>query len=249
LKALELDDSLAEAHASLALIKFSYDWDYPAAEREFKRAIELDPNYATAHHWYAHYLSAASRFDEAAAEIQVARQLDPYSVSINTWSGLMYYYQGQYERAEAQLNSIVELDPAFAPFISDDLARVYEQQGNYLAALKEHRLEWTAVGRPQDEESLRNAFLAGGPHAYWRQRLILLQAQNKLGSGSALQLALVCSNLRDREETLRWLEMAYHEHSPWLNFMARDPAFAWLRAEPRFENLESRLGLLASAKP
>ncbi|WP_109488589.1 winged helix-turn-helix domain-containing tetratricopeptide repeat protein [Occallatibacter savannae] len=246
LKALALDDSLAEAHASLALIKFSYYWDYATADEEFRRAIELDPNYATAHHWYSHYLVFAGRFEQALSEIQIARQLDPYSVSINTWSALIYYYQGQYERSAAQFRSTLELDPAFGPFVADDLARVYEQQENYPEAIKEHQLEWTAAGRPKDGELLRNAFLAGGPDGYWRRRVSLLKPVGRSGIGSALQLALVYSHMRDREQTLRWLEYAYQEHSPWINFMARDPEFAWLRTEPQFENLESRIGLLAS---
>jgi TolB-like protein/DNA-binding winged helix-turn-helix (wHTH) protein/Tfp pilus assembly protein PilF len=245
LKALDLDDSLAEAHTSLALIKFSYDWDYPGAEREFKRAIELDPNYATAHHWYAHYLVVACRFDQALIEIQLARQLDPYSVVINEWWSLIYYYQGQYERSAAQLRSIVELDPAFGPRVYDDLARVYEQQGKYPLAIKERQLAFSAAGKAQDGESLAHAFAAGGSEAYWRQRLILPQPETGGGTGSTLSLALVYSHLRHQEETLRVLDRAYQEHSPWVNFMAREPAFEWLRQDPRFKSLKERIGLLA----
>jgi TolB-like protein/Tfp pilus assembly protein PilF len=189
LKALDLDDSLAEAHASLALIKLSYDWDYPGAEMEFKRAIELDPNYPTAHHWYAHYLVVAGRFDEALNEIQLAHQLDPYSATINIWWGLIYYYQGQYERASAQLRSIVELDPGLRSAISNDLAQVYEQQGNDELAVEERQLAFSAAGRPQDGTAVAKAFTEGGPEAYWRERLILLQQTTHRGEARSLTLS------------------------------------------------------------
>ena len=243
LKALDLDDSLAEAHASLALIKLSYDWDYPGAEMEFKRAIELDPNYPTAHHWYAHYLVVAGRFDEALNEIQLAHQLDPYSATINIWWGLIYYYQGQYERASAQLRSIVELDPGLRSAISNDLAQVYEQQGNDELAVEERQLAFSAAGRPQDGTAVAKAFTEGGPEAYWRERLILLQQTTHRGEAPSLTLSLVHSHLRQREETFRSLEQAYQEHSPWLNFMKQEPAFDWLRDEQRLERLAHRIGL------
>jgi tetratricopeptide (TPR) repeat protein len=210
---------------------------------EFKRAIQLDRNYPTAHHWYAHYLVVAGRFDEALNEIQLAHQLDPYSATIDVWWGLIYYYQGQYERASAQLRSIAELDPALRPAVSDDLAQVYEQQGNYERAVDERQRAFSAAGRPQDGAAVAKAFAEGGPEAYWRERLMLLQPPAHRGEALSLTLALVHSHLRQREETLRSLEQAYREHSPWLNFMEREPAFAWLREDARFGKLGHRFGL------
>jgi tetratricopeptide (TPR) repeat protein len=156
---------------------------------EFKRAIELDPNYPTAHHWYAHYLVVAGRFDEALNEIQLAHQLDPYSATINIWWGLIYYYQGQYERASAQLRSIVELDPGLRSAISNDLAQVYEQQGNDELAVEERQLAFSAAGRPQDGTAVAKAFTEGGPEAYWRERLILLQQTTHRGEARSLTLS------------------------------------------------------------
>ncbi len=113
LKALELDGQSAEAHASLALIAQNYDWDWPTAEKEFRRAIELDPNYATGHHWYAEHLAFLGRFDECFAEMQRAMQLDPLSLIIKTDNGVFLYYAGQYERSIAQFQEVMKMEPNF----------------------------------------------------------------------------------------------------------------------------------------
>ena len=113
LRALQLDDSLAEAHASLALIKENYDYDWPGAENEFRRAIQLDPQYATAHQWYAEFLSWQGRFDEAMAESERARQLDPLSLIIAADHATILYYSRQYDSAVKQSQSVFELDPNF----------------------------------------------------------------------------------------------------------------------------------------
>jgi len=243
LKALELDSSLTEAHASLATIKLSFEWDYPGAEREFKRAIELDPNYATAHHWYAHYLVIAGRFDEALTEIQLAHQLDPYSVVINMWWGEIYYYKGDYQRALAQFQSIMELDPALGPMVYDALARMYEQEGNYPQAIAQHQRAFTAAGHPQYGVILANAYNSGGPEPYWRERVRLLQSSGSREYAPALALAVAYARSRNRDAALSSLERAYYEHSPWLNFMEQEPAFEWLRTEPRFQKLAAHLRL------
>lgn len=185
----------------------------------------------------------AGRFDRALTEIQLARQLDPYSVAINAWWSLIFYYQEQYGRAAEQFRSMLGLDPAFGPWVYDNLAQVYEDQGNYPLAIKERQLAFSAAGKPEHGASLAHAFDTGGPEAYWRQRLVLMQPARGGGTEPALALALIHSHLRHRDETLRLLEQAYREHSPWVNFMAREPAFEWLRNEPRFESLEQRIGL------
>src|SRR4029077_12919251 len=113
LRALELDDSLPEAHAALALIVQDYDWDWQTAGKEYRRAIELNPNYATAHHWYAEHLTWLGRFDEALRESERARQLDPLSLIIAADNGATLYYSRQYDRAIAKFRSVRELDPTF----------------------------------------------------------------------------------------------------------------------------------------
>ncbi len=240
LKALQLDSSLAEAHASLALVKTAYDWDYAAAESEFTQAIELNPNYATAHHWYAHYLVIKRRFPEALSEIQLAHDLDPYSLVINGFWCEALYYSKDYERALAQFRSMLDLDPGVKPITYELLARVYEQQGDYAHAAEQRRDELMLSGATQDAESLANAYAQGGAEAYWRKRIELAK---RPPGGSALDLAILYAHQGDRDSALRSLEGAYQEHSPWLNFMACEPAFDSLRADPRFQKLVHQIGL------
>lgn len=240
LNALQLDSSLAEAHTSLALVKTAYEWDYAAAENEFTRAIELNPNYSTAHHWYAHYLVIKRRFPEALNEIQRAHDLDPYSLVINDFWGLALYYSRDYERALAQFRSMLELDPSGKSFVYESLAQVYEQQGDYTRAIEQRRNTLILSGGAQDAASLANAYAAGGAEAYWRKRVEL--AQRTLAA-SALDMAILFAHQGDRDAALKSLQRAYQEHSPWLNFMACEPAFDSLRADPRFQNLAHRIGL------
>ena len=238
LKALQFDDSLAEAHASLATIKLSYDWDYPAAESEFKRAIELDPNYATAHHWYSHYLVVEGRFDEALNEIQLAHQLDSYSGVINYWWGHIYYYRTDYPHALAQFQSMLELEPALAKGAHDAIANIKEQQGLYAEAIQEYRHADPLTGEG-DAVALAKAYALGGAESYWRQRIKMQQAANS----PALHLAITYSRAGNRDATLAVLERDCQQHSPWLNFMAREPAFEWLRTDPRFKKIAVQVGL------
>ncbi|HET7841451.1 MAG TPA: FlgO family outer membrane protein, partial [Terriglobia bacterium] len=134
-KAIELDDSVAEAHASLGYLKLTNDWDARGAEAEYRRALELDPNYVTAHHWYALLLAQTGRPDRAIAEIEMARELDPLSVVINTDSGMILYWARRYDPAVAQLQRALELDPHF-DWAHFWLGRAYEQQGKYDKAIQ-----------------------------------------------------------------------------------------------------------------
>jgi TolB-like protein/DNA-binding winged helix-turn-helix (wHTH) protein len=240
LKASQLDNSLAEAHTSLATIKLSYDWDYAGAENEFIRAIELNPNYSTAHHWYAHYLAVKLRFPEALSEIQKAHDLDPYSLVVNDFWGLTLYYSKDYERALAQFRARLDLDPSQKLTTYGQIARVYEQQGDYARAVENEGNALALSGTAQDAESLANAYAQGGAPAYWRKRIELAQ---RPPATSALELAILYSYEGDRDAALRSLERAYQEHSPWLNFMSCEPAFDSLRADPRFQRLSHQIGL------
>jgi len=132
-RALQLDDHLPEAHVALALILENYDWDWSSAEKEYRRAIELNPNYATAHQWYAEFLTWRGRFDEALRESESARRLDPLSLIIATDRGSIFYFSRQYDRAIEQFQSVREMDPAFgrAHLIAD----AYVQQGRFAEAL------------------------------------------------------------------------------------------------------------------
>jgi TolB-like protein len=137
IRALELDEGLAEAHTSLALIALNYDWDWQAAESGYRRAIQLDPNYATAHHWYAELLAFQGRFDEALAESERARQLDPLSLIIATDRGVILYYARQYDRAIEQLRAVLDMDPNFAR--GHIIMNAYVEKGMFEEALAEVR--------------------------------------------------------------------------------------------------------------
>jgi tetratricopeptide (TPR) repeat protein len=237
-KALAFDDGLAEAHTSLALIETAYDWDYAAAEREFKRAIELNPNYATAHHWYAHYLVIQRRFAEALTEIQQAHDLDPYSLTINDFHGLALYYSRDYAGALAKFNSLADLDPSAASMASGGLVMVYEQQGNYAQAVEEWR---KLLANSEDEQravALARDYASSGVQGYWSDRVKLMPR-----SASPLELAVVDAHQGDRAAALEELSRAYEQHSPWINFIAAEPAFDSLHSDPRFRKLLQQLGL------
>jgi TolB-like protein/DNA-binding winged helix-turn-helix (wHTH) protein/Tfp pilus assembly protein PilF len=244
LKALDLDEKLAEAHVSLAVIAQNYDWDWQTADKEFRRAIVLDPNYATGHHWYAEHLAFLGRFDEAFPEIQRARQLDPLSLIIQTDNAVFLYYSRQYDPAIAQFRAILEMEPNF-PRVHI-LESAYVQKGQFAEALADvenwRRFDPDAFwGRTM--EAYINA-RAGRP-AQARRILDKLQSRE---SGPIDPLALVAPYiaLGDKDRAFMWLDRAVAVHSPGLTALGVDPTYDPLRSEPRFQALLVRVGL---AKP
>jgi TolB-like protein/Tfp pilus assembly protein PilF len=244
LKALDLDEKLAEAHVSLAVIAQNYDWDWQTADKEFRRAIVLDPNYATGHHWYAEHLAFLGRFDEAFPEIQRARQLDPLSLIIQTDNAVFLYYSRQYDPAIAQFRAILEMEPNF-PRVHI-LESAYVQKGQFAEALADVE-NWrrydpdTFWGRTM--EAYINA-RAGRPA---QARLILDKLQSR-ESGPIDPLALVAPYIArgDKDHALVWLDKAVAVHSPGVTALGVDPTYDPLRSDPRFQTLLVRVGL---AKP
>ena len=147
MQALKIDDILPEAHISLALVREAYDWDWPGAEAEFKRALQLDPNSATAHQWYGDFLIRLGRLEEARAELKKAQDLDPLSLPINTSVGLHLYFARQYEPAIQQLKKTLEMDPTFVP-AQRALEAAYAQSGMYREAIGERQNVLTLSGNP-----------------------------------------------------------------------------------------------------
>jgi TolB-like protein/DNA-binding winged helix-turn-helix (wHTH) protein len=239
LKALELDEGLAEAHTSLALITENYDWDWQAAEKEYRRAIELNPNYATAHHWYAEYLSLQGRFDDALAESECARRLDPLSLIIGTDNGVILYYSRQYDRATAQFRAVQEMEPNFQ--LAHFVAAAYVEQGRYADALRE------AAGL--DSVPWRWAWRA---YIYGRagRRVEALRALQKLRHVYRYQhlgpdpAVWAYSGMGDRDEAFLWLEKAYLDHSNSLTSLKVNPGYDSLRSDPHFQELAQRVGLV-----
>jgi TolB-like protein/DNA-binding winged helix-turn-helix (wHTH) protein/thioredoxin-like negative regulator of GroEL len=243
LNALRLDDASAEAHASLALINELYDWNWKGAEREFRRAIELNPNYATAHHWYAMYLSALGRHDEALAEIRKAQALDPVSLITNTNEGWILFCAHDYDQAIQKLRATIELDPNFAN-AHYKLALVYEIKGMYKEAVEEYIKEETISGTNTEAvEGLRAAYAKSGWKGYCREKLRQLKDSSTRGYVLPKYFVLTHLQLGDTEQAFKWLDEAYKERAEPLVYLRVDPRFDSLRSDPRFEDLLRRMNL------
>jgi TolB-like protein/DNA-binding winged helix-turn-helix (wHTH) protein/lipoprotein NlpI len=236
-RALALNERLAEAHTSLALIAESYDWDWQTAEREFRRAIELDPNYATAHHWYGEFLAFQGRFDESFAEIERARLLDPLSLIITTDYGVILYFARQYDRAIEQFRAVQSVEPNFAR--AHVIIAAYIEKRMFVEALVEVE-NW----RRLDPDSPWSWGAAAHVFAYMSRRAEVQRALQKLAqAGGKPQLenpALlvpIYAGLKDKDKVLESLEKAYRERTNTLTDLKVNPTYDFLRSDPRFHDL------------
>jgi tetratricopeptide (TPR) repeat protein len=241
-RALELDPTLAEPHTSLAYAELYYDWNWPGAEEEFKRAIRANPNYATAHHWYSVYLTAMGRHEEAYAEIRRAQELDPLSLAINTDIGFELYYQSQYDRAIRQLRTTLEMNPNF-PLAHLWLGRAYQQKGMYDEAAAEFKkVEAVFQGWPVAIAAAGHAAGVAGRRDEARKVLDELRDLSKQKYVTAYGVALVYAGLGEKDEAFAWLDRAFDERSHWLVWLKLDPRWEGLRSDPRFAELVRRVG-------
>jgi TolB-like protein/Tfp pilus assembly protein PilF len=248
LRALEIDDELAEAHTSLAAIRGYYDWDWEGAEREFRRALELDPGCATARQWYAEFLTQMGRHDEALAEIQRALEVDPLSLIINSVKAALFYYAGQHEEALEQARRTLELDPEF-PVAHYFLGEAYEDQGRYEEAIEELKHAATlAGGGPKWRARLAYTYAVAGRESEARRILDEVTGPSPGGFVSSYTVAAVYGALGDKDEAFRWLERAVEERDVRLRWLKVEPLFPSLRADPRFDDLLRRMGF-APEKP
>ena len=240
-RAVELDDRSAEAHTALALIVQNYDYDWTTSEREFRRAITLDPNYATAHQWYAEHLMWLGRFDEALAESERARQLDPLSLIIATDDAYLLYTSRKYDRAIKEFHSVLDRDPGFAR--AHDIGLVYVQTDQCSAALN----DWHA----QPVQNLgsywaRTAYLEGrcGRPELARQALArVLELEKQHSHNTTMLAAIAYLGVGDNEKAVDWLVKAYQQRTNELTKLKADPVFDPLRNDPRFQDLLRRVGL------
>jgi TolB-like protein/DNA-binding winged helix-turn-helix (wHTH) protein/Flp pilus assembly protein TadD len=242
-RALSLDDSLAEAHTSLAFVNLYYDRDWVGAEREFRRAIDLNPNYANGHHWYGEFLSLVGRHKQAIEESQRARELDPLSTIINAWVGSRYFFARQYDKAIEEYRNAVEMDSKFVP-ARLVLGQAYEQKGMRQEAIAElERAVDLSGGNSVYAASLAHAFGVGGRRA---EALKVLGNLNKTAQSrfvSSYDLALAHLGLGDKAKIFELLRVAVQERSPRVAFLGVDPRFDGLRADPRFRELLRSIGL------
>jgi len=239
LRAVELDDSLAEAHVSLGVIAQDYDWDWPTVEKEYRRAIELNPNYPTAHHWYAESLALQGRFDEAFVEIERARQLDPLSLIIGSDYGVILYLSRQYDRAIEQFRSVLDREPSFPR--AHMVAYAYAEKGMYTEALADIE-NWRRLS--DDPHSMLLAYVWGraGQQVKARQALRNLQQSSQGDKSYAYSIAVAYLGIGDNEKAIKWLQKSYAEHTI-TTALRVDPVFDPLRSDPRFQELLRGMGL------
>jgi serine/threonine-protein kinase len=248
LKALEIDPTLGEPHASLGGAKDLYEHDLAGAEREYKRAIELNPNYASAYHWYAEFLAEQGRFDESLTNWKKALELDPFSLAIGTDYALEYlFYHREYDQAINYLNKLIEMDPNYVRTHSY-LTTVYETIGRYDDAINETEKRVALQGMKPEEiatgkRMLADALRAGGPKGYWSKLLEFAMQDMKKGEDvPALQFARVYAALGERDEAFKWLEKAFENKETDLAYMKVSPIWDNLRDDPRFADMLRRLG-------
>lgn len=242
LRALQLDSTLAEPHATLGFVGMYYDWDFPAAEIEFQRALQLDPNYATGHEWYGLLLAAMGRFDEAMAEERRAQQLDPLSVAIAGTAAWVMHYSGQNEEATRALSIALREDSTFA-LGHFYLGRIHQYNGRFDAALR----EFGAVGPLRNWvptiAGVGNVYGMAGRHAEARQVLVQMDSLARSEYVTAYGYALIYAALGQRDSAFAWLDRGVEERTHWMVWLNRDFRWQQLRADPRFSALTQRLRL------
>jgi serine/threonine-protein kinase len=244
-RALEIDDSLAEALTSLGTVADAYDWDRPEAERLYRRAIELNPNYATAHHWYSDYLTCMARFDEAMAEVRRAQDLDPLSMIISTSMGTLLYYARRYQESVDHFLGVIDLDPKFPPMWRG-LAGSYEMLGRYEEAI-------AAMEKARDLTRGSTYTLMGLAHTYarWGRRETALSIVEELLRGaprrfvSSYSMAAVHAALGNVETAFTCLDRALEERDRALVWLPISPRLDPLRGDPRFMKYLRAVGVTA----
>jgi tetratricopeptide (TPR) repeat protein len=227
----------------LALV-LDHRLDWPAAEAEFKRALQLDPRYANVHHWYGDYLSINGRHDEALLEARQALELDPLNLMIGTWVGLRYYLARKYDRAIAQGRNTVELDPNFAA-AHLLLGESYAQMGLHEQGLAELEKAASLSGNsPLYLAQVGVAYASAGRRTEALRIVGQLQRVSTERYVSPYGLAQIYAALNDKEQTLKWLQTAYDDHAVWMSYLGVDPVFDRFRSDQRFQGLLRRLALL-----
>ena len=242
MQALDIDDSLAEAHTSLGLVKEHFEWDWAGAEKEFKRAIELNPNLATARHWYGDYLTNMGRFDEGIAETKKAQELDPLSLIINTTRGWQFYLAGQNENAIEQLRKVLDIDAKFSP-ARRILEEVYAHMGKHKEAVAERERALSLSGGPELAASIEEDFKKSGYKGVLQSWLEGLTELSKHSYVSSYSIAESYMRMDQKQKAFEWLEKAYEEHDSGLVSLAVEPMFESLRTDPRFKEILRRMKL------
>jgi TolB-like protein/Flp pilus assembly protein TadD len=243
-KALEINDTLAEPHATLGFVKFWYDWDFAGSESEFRRAIKLNPDYATAHHWYGESLGLMGRFDEGFKELRLAQQIDPLSPVIDTDLGKLHLFARQADQAIQRLQMLLESDPDF-PLAHLFLAMAYNQKGLRDQAISELEKRANSPGSRTIFKAVLG-FVYGQAGRRAEATSILNELNERRSSKqfvSPFEIALIYTGLGENDQAFEWLEKAKTERDPFLVYIKTDPNFDTLRGDPRFDSLLRQVGL------
>jgi tetratricopeptide (TPR) repeat protein len=244
LKALSLDDGLADAHKTLASIKFYGDWDWIAAENEFKRALALNPSYSEGHRMHSVYLSALGREADATGEIQIAQRLDPLSLTTSVTAGWISYFARQYDRALQQCRSVLELDSNWSP-AHECLGDVYTAKGNFSQGIAEGQLAAVGSGRdPLRLASLARTYALAGRESDARKILAELNQASKTKYVAPYFFATIEGALGEKDHAFAWLEKGFKGRDPYLTRLRVDVAMDPLRSDARFKLLLRRVGLV-----
>jgi len=241
-KAVEIDDTLAQAHAVLGFITFWYDWNWGEAESHFKRALSLDPDSADAHIYYANLLSNLGRHDEALAKAKVATELDPLNLRTNALAGQFLLHAGRTDEALERLRKTLELDPNYWLGLFF-LASAYIEKGMYPEAVAAARQAGEVYDSPRSISFLGFALAKSGKRAEAKAELERLLKVAKERYVSPYNVAMIYNGLGEREEALAWLEQGYQKRDPRLTFLKAEPKWDSLRSDPRFTDLVRKVGL------
>jgi len=241
MKALEINDRVPEAHTSLAFIRTTYDWDWSGAERAYQRSMELDPNYANAHHWYGLHLAVVGRLQEGQAELQKALELDPLSLIINTDAALPLIFAGKYDQAMEQFRKVLDIDPGFSPAHSL-LGDFYLFKGMFEEAVAEAEtlMEFSeVVPWTWGKELLGRAYAMSGKRGKALEILQQLREGSEKGYSEGLTFSYIA--LGEMDQAFEFLERAFEERDGWLLFAKMSPYYDPLRSDPRFQDLLRRM--------
>jgi len=242
MQALDIDSTLAEAHTSLGLVKEHFEWDWPGAEHEFRRAIELNPNSASAHHWFGEYLTNMGQFEEALRETGKAQELDPLSRLINTTIGWQLYLGGQNDQAIEQLRKVLDIDPKFAP-ARRLLEGVYAQSGRHKEAVAEREKMLSLFGGSELVASVEQDFAKSGYRGVLESWVDGLTEVSKYGHVSSYSIGEAYMRMGEKEKAIQRLQQAYDEHDTELVSLGVEPVFGPVRSDARFQEILRRMKL------
>jgi tetratricopeptide (TPR) repeat protein len=239
--ALEMNDNLAEAHATLGFVYFYYDWNGLAAEKEFRRALDSNPNYAMAHSWNGQDLATMDRMSEALSETELAQRDDPLSLIVSSNAGLIFLLAGRYEQAIETLNKALEIDPTF-PRAHFRLGNVYERKGMLEKAISEFEQAVRLSGGDSSYQgALGHAYASAGNAEQATKILNLLITRSHRQYVPAYAIALIYAGLKEKDQAFEWLDNAYNDRSASMALLKVDPALNNLHSDPRFTELARRV--------